>query len=215
MGSRKLPRIPKDAIPNILQDAAKKIERGEPLLVGRSRIGDPYLEGAIVATVLRAVAAALAEGKDEIKLNLKELYGEGSMPEHHLVKLKRFEEAFAKHGGNKTAAFKAMARKAPLASSGKQRTYLAFQQDHKRALKAQRDRWRRAYLSGQWPNFPGSAWRMTDSEIEAQILADKMTDASSARTNLHARRNAELQVIRDLTGWKTLPQRKGDKSPPS
>src|SRR5580765_2327768 len=87
----KLPRIPKDHIPYILREAADKIERGEALKTGKSESGGRYIEGDMIACVLRAVA----EGKSPIKA----LVGNGPVPKSVHAILKRFEDEFSNHGG--------------------------------------------------------------------------------------------------------------------
>ena len=203
----KLPRIPKDHIPYILRTAADKVERDEPLDTGYSNRGSRHIEGEIVTTVLRAVA----DGKSPVKA----LVGNGVLPELHLDTIQRVEDATTKYGSRKVAYEKiasgAFKWRKPVKAP---RTAGAVEKQYKRALKTERERWRRAYLSGRWPKFPAAAWRMSDSEIEAQIMNDKMTNASSARTYWHTRRDNELNSIRKATGWKVLPPWGGDKEPP-
>jgi hypothetical protein len=199
----KLPRIPKSDIRYVLEEIARKIERGDSLAHGDARGGGRYIERDIAVTVLRAVA----EGRSATKA----LVGNGKLPQPRTAILQRVAAEMRKAGmgrGAQTKAFTAIAKQ-----DGKRAS--AVKAEHKRAIRADRESWRREFLAGRWPGSP--FWDMTEAEIDDALASQPFRIESESgaeidpRLYYYARRDAEIANILRMTGWRSLPSRDGDK----
>jgi hypothetical protein len=205
VAKRLIPRIPREFIAPILQTAIKKIERGQPLDTGPNSQGDRLIEREIVVTVLQS----LLDGKSYVKA----LTGGGAIAESSVKILREVTEAKIKFPQkSETKILNELAKRKGINRA-------AMKQRYARALSADRKRWRKKFFSGVWPttNF----WRLTDDDIESLMASDPMHNVIALRdetgnqtdwrTWYQRRRNVEVRHILDATGWKTIPQRDGDK----
>lgn len=201
--ARKLPRIPKAELHYVLGEIAGKLERGESLAHGDAGGGVSYIERDIAVAVLRAVA----EGRNPSKV----LFGSGALPQPRNVILKRVATEVARLGGGRGAqrrAFDVIAKQDGRHAS-------AVKADHARAVKADHEHWRYEFKACRWPKLP--FWDMTDEQVDEWLssepisIVDEHGAAVEPATYFRARRDEEVKHVLQMTGWRSLPHRYGDK----
>ncbi len=188
----KFPWIEIEALAQMLEVAADKIERGEPLTTGDAGGGGKYLERDVVVEVLRAAAAQQPLGP---------IFRSGRPPHREDWKLWHKVAMEERRLGSKAKAFAAI-------SVATQRSPAAVKKAYQRLVTKERESFRETFLSGHWP---GDCWNMTDAEIDEMVKEDAFQYVDAERRPIdmgahwRARRQAELDEIKKLTGWKELP----------
>lgn len=192
----KLPWMQTEVAAQTLLEAAKKIERGETLMHGDAGNGARYIERDVVVEALRAMATGRTLGQT---------FSQGRPPRLDDWKLWRAVADESKRLGSQAAAFHAIA-----AASG--RTTAGVKKSYQRLVAAEQVRARSQFLAGRWPT---GYWGMSDADIDQMVeedgfrYVDTQGQPVDMAAQLRARREQEIQEIKDATGWSELPRVEG------
>lgn len=192
----KLPWMSKEQAQASLLEAARRIEAGETLHHGDAGGGCRYIERELVVEALRAFIAGKSLGQ-AFQVGRPPMTGDWKLL-HEVAEKKR-------QLGSQAAAFQAIAKVWG-------RTPAAIKKSYQRLAVAERDRFRKQFLAGEWPS---GYWNMSDEEIDREVAEDGFNyinakgEPVDMAAQLRLRRFEEREEIKALTGWSTIPSHEG------